>query len=501
MSHRRRITVLAGAGFLLLQLGWMLVIAPNFGIDEFDHSLRSSSVADGHWSPGQDLVAGKDGRGYLIAVRADVARTAHAACAARSYTGKYNCTPKSDPPGDEVVIASAAGRYNPLYYAVVGNVAKPFTGEANLIAMRVTTAVLAALLFAAVVWLTVGAARTVWPLLGCLLAALPTTVYSTAIATPNGLEIIAGLGVWASLAVVVGGARGVQRRGTAYGLLAVSVTVLANTHTLGLLWLALIGLTTVIAHGLGTTLRALLPTRRSEYAAAVLAVAGVVFELGWVLTSGVNDPSMEHRTYPGSAIPYVVDGLLLWPLQAIGAVPMRDDPAPGALYVLVITVLVVVAALVLRRTRLRSRSGLALTFVAVASFAVPAALTVQAFGQMGAAWQGRYGMPFTVGLLLLGAAVLDGHERPVAHAPLFASVAVPALVAAHLIGQISVRGTMHRDATALASIGWSAPDRLLLGVIAALALACWFSAIRSSVTAPAPSPVAAGPPRHALVRA
>ncbi len=97
------------------------------------------------------------------------------------------------------MVASGAGRYHPLFYAVIGTPALPFHGDTALYVMRAATALLAA----AFVWLAIRAAstwaRTRWPYLGIVVACTPVVVYSSSIAAPNGVEMMAALALWMSL--------------------------------------------------------------------------------------------------------------------------------------------------------------------------------------------------------------------------------------------------------------------------------------------------------------
>jgi hypothetical protein len=490
MSARLRIALLAGAGLLLLQVGWILALAPHVGIDEFDHALRANSVAEGHWQPGDDVVPRGLGRGDLIPVRKDVAESVHAGCAYRPYTGPYNCNPVQDLGGDQVLIASAAAKYNPSFYAIVGTLALPFHGNANLYALRVATAALGCLLFMLTVWLAAGRARTRWPVAVLGLAALPTTVYSMSVASPNGIEMICGLGTWVALLAVVETEDRRHRR-SAYLLLSLFVAVLVNFHTMGAVWLALMTVAVALLHGPVRTVRSLLPRNRLEGAAVAFALVAASAEILWVATSGANDPGPDLNT--ASPWGYVLNGFLLWPLQAIGAFPMRNDHAPGAVYALELVVLIVVAAMAARATALRSRVGVTLGFVTVMSFLVPAVLTMMTFASVGDAWQGRYGMPFTAGLLVLAGRQLDAKVTDRSRLRPFAVAAAGALVLAELIGQWHVVATQRVHADLVAGSHWHPPSLLLLSGLAVLAGICWIGALQMR-SAPAltlePAPVA-----------
>ncbi|MFL6106655.1 MAG: DUF2142 domain-containing protein [Marmoricola sp.] len=461
---------------MALQLAWILAVIPYFGIDEFDHAFRASSVADGHWHATHRLPPEGTGRGDLIRVREDVARSAEPACNYRPYTGLYNCYPKSNPSGKEVVISSGAARYNPTFYWVVGSIAKPFHGNAALYAMRIASAMLCTLVFVLAVWLLTGLSRSIWPTTAGLLAALPTTVYSSTVAAPNGLNMMAGLAVWASLLAL----REEPIRRAGYVGLAVSSAVLLNTHTLGTVWFGLILVTVALLTGPRQLVRTLVPRGRTEIVALVMALAAAAFDIWWILTSGVNDPGQERSTFHGAPWSFIAQGLVLWPFQAMGAFPMRNDNAPLALYATATVALVLVSALAIQRIRLRSRTTAALLFVAGTSFLVPAYLTAATFHQIGAAWQGRYQVPFSIGLIVMIGSILDRSARPVRFGLMTASLAVAAMAMIQPIGQLNVVGDERGYDSLVAATGWSAPSAVLLLSIGLLAAVCWVASVRSS---------------------
>ncbi|MCW2857198.1 MAG: hypothetical protein JWR52_2813 [Marmoricola sp.] len=488
-SKRVRITALAVAGLAALQLAWIAVMIPYFGIDEFDHGYRASSVAAGHWTVTGHGVPTKLGRGDLISVRADVAAAAKPACDARPYTGPWNCNAvRSAGPG-RVLIASAAARYNPAYYAVVGTVAAPWHGNANLVVMRVMTALLSAALFGLAVWVLLGISRSVWPVAAVLLSALPTTVYSSAVAAPNGVEMFAGIALWACLLALFEGAVARRERALAYAGAALSGAVVANTHTLGLLWCALTAVVVVLAYGPGRAWRTLRPRRGWEWVAGLGLVAGAAYELGWVLTSHVNDPTTVGGNFTASPWPSVVDGILLWPFQAIGAVPLRDEPAPTLTLALFAAALLALLVGALRRSGLRSRRSISILSVLGLSYVVPTVLTVRTYHLTGAIWQGRYAAPFVVGAFLLAGIALD---RAPAIRPRLVAVLLGAGVLAVSVGNlttlIAITRVQGRLTELLAATSWSLPAAVVLVLSCLLSGGCWWAAVNSCAPAVGPTP-------------
>ncbi len=90
-----------------------------------------------------------------------------------------------------------------------------------------------------------------------------------------------------------------------------------------------------------------------------------------------------------------------WVLQAIAAFPLRDQATHTAVYVCYLALFLVVVSLGLRYGTARSRIAIAL--VAATMLLLPYAMTVKSFDAYGAAWQGRYGLPVAIGMVLLAA--------------------------------------------------------------------------------------------------
>ena len=149
---------------------WVLVVPPFGGSDEHDHAYRAAAAARGQWAI--DPVNATRGTGAWLEVPSDIVDAARAECQALRYTKDRDCV--GTPAGEGTTrVASGAGRYHPLFYAVIGTAAKPFDGATALYMMRIATALLAA----AFVWVAVRAAstwaRTRWPYVGIVVACTP----------------------------------------------------------------------------------------------------------------------------------------------------------------------------------------------------------------------------------------------------------------------------------------------------------------------------------------
>lgn len=391
-----RLFLLVLVAAFLVQAAWILALPAFRGSDEFDHVYKAEAVAHGQLL--DDGAAGR-GRGGLVRVPEDVVAASSAMCDSYAYTGRDNCHPVEHVGGGMVTIASAASTYNPAYYAVVGLMARPFSGAATDFALRAFTAVLAALLLAWAAVVTSGWARNSWPLLALLVAATPVLIYSTAVASPNGVGYAAACLLWAAgLGLVEDPGR---PRLTA--LTVAAVTMMA-THSTGVMWLALVVVVIALLQPIGRwrDLGRSTPGPLAG-AAGVIGLAGLSC-VAWILVAKTNAPAAGGafgRLHLGD----LVAGQFAWALQTIAAFPLRADAAPVIVYLLWLVPFVFLLVSGVRRASRRLRLA-ALVLLAV-WVAVPVALTVLSYASEGLAWQGRYALPLAVGFPALAGLALS----------------------------------------------------------------------------------------------
>jgi hypothetical protein len=399
--RRLFLTVLAAA--LLLQAAWILALPAFSGSDEFDHVYKAESVAHGQVL---DDGATEAGHGRLLAVPEDVVSAATAMCESYDYTGRDNCHPGEEVAPGLVSVASGAATYNPTYYAVVGLLAQPFDGAASDFAMRAYTAIIAALLLSWAAVVTSAWARNAWPLVSLLVAVTPVLVYSTSVASPNGVGYAAGCLLWAAGLGLVEGPR--RPRVLA---LTIGALVLMATHTTGVLWLAVIAVVIALLQPLSSWRALYLQAQRPLTGAATVVCAGGLACVAWVLLAKTNAVAMTGVAEVRVPVAELVSAQLVWALQTIGAFPLRNDAAPTVVYVLWLLPFLVVIALGLRRASMRVR--LAGAMLLTAWIAVPMTLTLVSYAAEGLAWQGRYALPLAVGFpALAGLALHRGTRGP-----------------------------------------------------------------------------------------
>jgi hypothetical protein len=358
-----------------------------------------------------------------------------------------------------VTVATGASTYNPTYYAVVGLMARPFSGAAADFAMRAFTAVLAALLLAWAAVVTSGWARNQWPLLALLVTATPVLIYSTTIASPNGVGYAAGCLLWAAGLGLVED----PGRPRVVALTTAALTMMV-THSTGVMWLAFFVAVIALLQPLSRW-RALFQgsPRQLTGAGGVIAVGGLA-SVAWVLLAKTNALGPAEGTYGQLRLGDLVNGQFAWALQTIAAFPTRNEPAPGIVYALWLVpfVFLLVAGIRSASSRLRVTTLVLLTVWV----AVPLALSVVSFDSEGLAWQGRYALPLAVGFPALAGLALHRGTRGPRSIHCVAAVTLCAL--AQTISCVSVAWTEGDKGLSPAFAG-SIPGAIVL--IAALAMA------------------------------
>lgn len=464
---RRRAVALTVLGTLLLQAAWILAVPPFRGSDEFDHAYRAASVADGQFLPS---VPAERGRGLLVAVPEDLVVAAGPQCRSLEYTGHDNCNRVEQINGDTVTVATAAAHYPPHYYWVVGTAAQFFEGSAALYVMRLSGAVLCALFLGLAAWAVSLWARTVWPWFGLFLCLTPVFLYSTALPATNGLEMAASVLAWTSL---TGLARVDPHTLTERALIwcaVPAVMVLATLRQLGPGFVAIIfGVAALLLGWQGV--RTLVSRHAGTFAILGLAVV-VSFSAAvlWMRASGSTElePIGEVRESTVELLAAIFRQTLGWNLQVIAAFPLRNEPAPPFVYAAYGLVLLgfIGYALTIARDRLR----LILSLLIALTVVLPMVLTFMTVREAGLIWQGRYGLPVTVGVAILAGICLD---RPGKRHRLGAGllpIGVSLLAMAHTVSVTHVFNMELEDPVSAQHSGWviTAPS-----LVASIALCAW----------------------------
>ena len=404
-SAARRFALLVFVVVTVTQAAWILALPVFRGADEFDHVYRAAGVASGQWRL-TDHAA--DGRGLVVEVPESLVTAASAQCESLRYTGPDNCTAIERRPDERVTIASAAGVYPPLYYALVGYPTEAFEGAARDYALRGLSALLCGVGVAIAAWALVVARTGPWARFGFVASLTPVLLYTTVLPAPNSFEIVAGLCVWTGLLAVARRGAGGPTGLVLLSVVSLGACVLGGIRALGPVWLVLVVVVVASFCGWSTLVNAVRSRVAVTIAGAVAVASSVAGLLWWVTSAGAIEPADVAADQAGAA--EWAGRVIAWTFQLVAAFPFRNQPAPMGVYLLYFGVVIGLLAVAVRQAAGRPRTVL-LTSIAM-TLLIPVGITALTIDANGAIWQGRYFLPFVVGILILCGVVIDDADRP-----------------------------------------------------------------------------------------
>jgi hypothetical protein len=403
-------------GVVITQFAWIWGTPPFRGIDEIDHAFRAASVAIGDVRPTR-LPA--EGRGTLVEVPPGLVADAQAQCRTLKYNGASNCYPEKNLADGNVLVASSAAPYSPVFYAVIGAIAKPWDGVTSLYVMRTSASVINALLLALAAWCLLFGSRTGWPIAGLVAGLTPMAIYTTMLPAPNGVELASATLLWCALLGFQRGTPEAHRKTLA--LAALACGILGSVRSSGPLFIFLItAFVAMSAPRDGWRL-----ARQHWKGIGVVSVAGLVgagYQADWLLH---HPPTVPLQNRVPFDLGLVLQQVVMWVFQWIGAMPLRNDPSSPLTYAAYLMVFAILGVLGWRRgDTARWVAGA----VVAASLVMPFLYTLVTFSQKGLFWQGRYALPLLMGApILLGVAL----DRP----------GLPSLAAQRAIAILSFAGS------------------------------------------------------------
>ncbi|MDR7360564.1 DUF2142 domain-containing protein [Nocardioides marmoribigeumensis] len=395
----------------MIQVCWLFAVPPFAGVDEFDHTYRAAAVARGEWwAKPSDATRGT---GALVSTPRDIVEAAHDECERLPYTKAAECRPSSD--ADMVRMPSGAGRYNPIFYFLVGTAALPFNGVTAHYVMRAADLVLCWLVVMTAFWVASRARdrwQRGWLLLGGVLAMTPVALFSTAMVAPNGLEIACGLAFWVAVLDLLRRDDSEALPSIVLAAYAVTGSMLLLLRSLGPLWALLIVLVSLVATRppRARLRRVIWGSAPAATATAVLALSGLA-SVAWTRTQGSLTIGSEDVDPIGrlELLALVLKANIVWVFQAIAAFPTRVNLAPMPVYVAGLGLLFALLILMRRGANPHVRRA---TWVAVwLSILVPSVITYRTYADYSIAWQGRYTLPFAIGIVLLAASTMASARR------------------------------------------------------------------------------------------
>jgi hypothetical protein len=431
----RWVPLVAFIGFFLMSTAWALA-APYEGTpDEIDHAKRAAGVVSGQIAPKPEAV--KAGSGALQTVPRGLVRD-DARCWIHKPSVPVGC---ARGPGDDrtlVVTPSGAGRYPPLYYAAVGAPLKLWPGYPGLILARLIGAALASALMAAAFAAIWRWSRRRLMAGGVLLAFTPIAAELCGSVNPNGLEIVAAIGLFVSGLPLFAAYRWQagdpdpvwDRRLLA--LFGISAIVLVTMRTSGPPWL-LVALAMVLAPYRLRLFRALWRDRAARAWSAGVAVAFLAAVAWTFAMKGTNfgDYRAPQQFGKGQLAWLVADHWPGWLNEAVGVLAFLDARMPSWAYLIweSLAAAVLIGAFVAVRGTDRWR----VAFGAGLAVLVPSAMQFVGANSTGFITQGRYVLPLLVGVVLIAIDVLERRTVTAVQARSLVRVCVVALLPIQLL--------------------------------------------------------------------
>jgi hypothetical protein len=302
---------------------------------------------------------------------------------------------------------TSAGRYPPLYYAIVGIPSLVSESTGGIYAMRLVSAALSAL-FVALAFMSICAwSRRTFMLVGVLLAVTPMTLFMGGVVNPNGLEACAALCMWTAGLVLVLERAEAPPRGLVIVLTA-SAVVLMLSRGISPVWVVLILVVLAILAGRRAVVQLL--QRRLLRVPIVVVVLSTVAGVVWITVAHANDLMAGQATLPRKGGAQLL--LAIWSLtgnwlqQMIGVFGWLDTPSPLLTYLVWYVAIGVLVLLAFSGARARGNIALIVLVAIVVLF--PIAIQYHEAHRLNLFWQGRYTLPMATGIPILATALIDG---------------------------------------------------------------------------------------------
>ncbi|MDQ3898576.1 MAG: DUF2142 domain-containing protein [Actinomycetota bacterium] len=437
-------------GFAILTLlgGLWSLANPVFSVpDEPAHVVYAAAAVRG------ELFAPTDGIDTTVTVPATYrnANTA-AACFIFYATVPAGCAEPFVAQSGDAQVVTTAGRYPPAYYLYAGSATLLADGATAVYLMRFLTLLACAALLASA-FSSARRSRSPWPVTALVLACTPMVLFFMGGVNPQGPELAAGIALWSSALALFSSVRGPDGvAGPVSGrLLArclITMAVLAVVRPMSIAWLGLIVIVVLVARSTVPTFRAVL--RRRATILGGLAIGLLVgASAAWILArDALRQWSRPVDMEASRAALFSVSKLDDEVREMVGIFGWLDTPAPGLVYLVwfgAVGLVVGLAAAVANR-----RERLALIVIVAVSVMVPVASELSSYGESGFAWQGRYILAFSAGLVVLSGYVLVGRV-PAALSVRVCRGLVVAVGAAHVVAFV---GNLNRYVHGIGGFWW-----------------------------------------------
>lgn len=471
--------------------------------DEGSHAVRAAGVARGQLTaPRRELII----ENWVQRVPEAYGHVEEAQCYV-TFPFSENPPPKAATPacvpafhgsGRLVEALTYEFRGTPHVYFVLGLPSLVVPDRNGMLAMRVMVALASAALLASAAVSALRRPNRGLAVVGVLAAATPMAWYIAGMVNPNGLEIAAAIAAWATvLPLALGDSR--ETDGRLVTRLGLALALLASIRGLGPAFVIAVLVVGAILAPRGR-LRTLLQRTDARIWASVVVLMSAV-TIGWVLAAGTDLHQVPHRAIG------LVDALGELPTildQSIGSFGVNYVPLPW--FTPWIWSLLGLAGIVAAMLRPVRRGRVAVTLLFLGCVALPVLSDGFNLPDIGFAWQGRYGLPLTAGLVIAAFGLVD---RPGRGLRIFGATAAVLLLLGQIVARIAVGRTLGMGTVRgldvfdyLTDPRWEpgVPPFLLLLVAVGVAVGIGALVIPSMLRPPAAAPVASDPARAARRR-
>ncbi len=396
----RSVVIAILIGYFMLGAAWAFAGPYDSSADEQDHIVRAAGVVNGQVAPKPQDVAFHTG-----AIQTVPRSLVHNMCWQFASEKSAACDNQGFADRTPVAMPTKVGRYNPVYYAVVGWPLRYSPTMRGLWMSRLLTSLLVAGLLAMAASAALRWSRHRVMLTGVVLMATPAVLNLAGTLNPSALEVAAGILLFSALIPLLDVDREIEPRMVWYA--GVAAVVLATVRGLGPFWLGVAGLVLLV------------PLRRAQltrlwtaprffvwsWVVAVAVLASVVWTLRMhALTLGRTDPiNPPYKT--AQIVEFVTMTRWVEHLsQMVAGLGWLDIPVPPYVTLLwyVMLGLLVVGGLLFgdRASRYRIAAITLIAFI-VPMFTDGLTATLNDYPS-----QGRYLMPLFAGAVLLAGEAL-----------------------------------------------------------------------------------------------
>jgi hypothetical protein len=402
-----RLWLLAFAAYFLMIAAWAFAAPYDGSADERDHIYRAAGVYAGDIAPAPaDAVRGS---GAFVHVPRGLIREDRCWQFKPQVSADCAAGPGSD--RTTVRVGTGAGRYHPGYYALVGLPLKLWPGWSGVLLARLVSGAAAAALLAGAVVAIATYSRRRFMVAGLLVAVTPMALHFFAAVNPNGLEIAAGVGLFAAMIPLTAG----RVVGVPRGLLVLagsSGVALASLRPTGLIYLSAAAVAFLLPPRRETLSRlwASVALRWWAGAVALAAVVAVGYTVAFKGTDLGNAFRPGVRFERGQVAVLTVQLWGDWANQLVGVFSWLDTFMPDTVYLIWhfaaggLLVSGIAFGHLVDRWRLLAVLG--------GAVGVPTFMQFWFANETGFVTQGRYMLPALAGVMLLAAWILDERDIP-----------------------------------------------------------------------------------------